>query len=309
MDTVAQSTDRVGTASGKVILLGEHAVVHGVPALAAAIGRGARAVATSSSAGASELRVRDATTAWEVGNDSELARAFAALLSRAQLEQDVLVDARIDIPTRAGLGSSACLGVAVARAVLSLQSTGASPAEVEAVATAWEQVFHGNPSGIDVAVAVHGGCIEFLRGEGVSPLSLTRPIPLCVGDTTLRSSTRAMVEQVAIRLAAMPGAGREVLDGIGACVRHARGALVRADWAQLGQAMNQNQEWLARLALATTESDLLCQTALRAGALGAKVTGAGGGGCVIALAPSRQDDVLEAWRRSGLDGFSVDAGV
>ncbi len=293
-----------GQASGKVILLGEHAVVHGVPALAASIGQGAWASAHP--AEVPSLSVADASGTWTIDPHSELLQAYRALSESVGVSAQA--QARIDIPTRAGLGSSACLGVALARALMASRGLPFGDGEVVEAAMAWERVFHGNPSGIDVAVATHGGCIEFSRSAGVKPVHLTTPIPLCVGDTGTRSSTREMVERVSLALRRYTDAGRGVLEGIGACVRSARHALASGDWEAVAHAMNENQEWLGLLGLSTPEVDTLCRKAREAGAIASKVTGAGGGGCVIALAPGKQHDVLEAWQSAGFRAFVVDAG-
>lgn len=159
-----------GTSEGfghaKVILLGEHAVVHGHPALAAAIDHGFRAEA--SLVGGPRLEV----PAWQVsvrpGDEDPLAQAFAVLLEAAPAavqQASVLVEPRV--PSKAGLGSSAAMSVAIVRALCGLAGRHADDGEVEAWAGLAEEVFHGagRASGVDAAVACRGGALRFVRGE------------------------------------------------------------------------------------------------------------------------------------------------
>src|SRR4051812_3893126 len=133
-------------ANGKVILLGEHAVVYGVPAIAAGIERGVDAQASFAPSASLRIGERSATP----GDGSELGRAFAALLASLG-SPDCAVAASLELPPGSGLGASAALGVAIARAVLALQPSAADSARVLTAAAAWEGVYHGNPSGIDAA--------------------------------------------------------------------------------------------------------------------------------------------------------------
>ena len=182
-------------ASGKVILFGEHAVVYGVPAIAVGIDRGATATARfSDEAGASTLRVG----AWGItipGDDREtpLGRAFGDLVVASGVRGSVIVEADTDLPPGAGLGCSAALGVAVARA---LEPDAGTDVIVER-AGVWERVFHGNPSGVDAAVATLGGCVEFVRGAPVERVRVPGAFHLCVGHSGQASSTRSMVDAVA----------------------------------------------------------------------------------------------------------------
>jgi mevalonate kinase len=195
--------------------------------------------------------------------------------------------------------------VAIARALCPL----AGPDVVQALAMAWEQVFHGNPSGVDAAVAARGGCVLFTRGEALEPVRARGPLQLCVGNTGIASSTKAMVERVA-RLRARD---RDVVDrsfeAVRVLVHSARSALETGDRSALGRLMDRNQALLGGLSISTPEIESMCGLARRAGALGAKLTGAGGGGCVVALVPSQAvaDEVLEAWKSEGLEGFATSA--
>ena len=202
-----------GSASGKVILLGEHAVVYGVPALVVGIEPGAVARADprpgARLASCLALQTRGPTgasvhTLAQAHHDTDVGRAFSALLDACEAEGAVSVDARTDLPAAAGLGCSAALGVAIARAL----SPGLPPESIVDRATAWERVFHGNPSGVDTAAAARGGCLMFRRlADGrahIEPVRLSQPLSLAIGHTGVCSATRAMVEHVQRQRAARP---------------------------------------------------------------------------------------------------------
>ncbi|WP_438044562.1 mevalonate kinase [Sorangium sp. So ce128] len=326
-------TEALGEASGKVILLGEHAVVYGAPALAAGIERGARARATRCS-GASALRLggRELRAA---PAEEDVARAFAALLGALPDVGPVRVEAESDLPPGGGLGSSAALGVAIARSVAALARTPASEsatavhtaadaAAVTDAAAAWERVFHGNPSGIDTTAAARGGCFRFTRAHGATSVAPRDDLWLCVGSTGVSSSTRSMVELVARLFERKPTLAATSIAGITALVENAALAIEAGDAVALGRLMDLNQMLLAGMFVSTEAIEALCKLAREAGALGAKLTGAGGGGSVIALLPppppgdggaevsnGAADRVLAAWRDAGYSGFvtRVKAGV
>jgi mevalonate kinase len=298
----------IGVACGKVILLGEHAVVYGVPALAVGIERGARAFATPRRDGASELLVRG----WNIRvrddeTEKDLARAFRGVLAASRAGAfDVEVEA--DLPPGAGLGCSAAIGVAVARAI----APTATNAEIAACAMEWERVFHGNPSGVDAAVAQAGGCIFFKRDTDgaanvVENVAVRGGLALCIGHSGMVSSTKSMVETVARQRARRPDVVEKAFEGIRALVGNARLAIEAGDKFALGRLMDLNQMLLSGLFVSSEEIERMCDLARGAGALGAKLTGAGGGGCVVALVASASvgERVLDAWKRSGFDGFAT----
>ncbi len=323
-----------GTAHGKVILFGEHAVVYGVAALAVGIERGAWAEASprrheedgapgAARLGVSTLHVRG----WDVwvNEDADddaipLARAFRDILAATRDAQRlaeavpvgaVAVEAAADLPPGGGLGCSAALGVAVARAL----DPSATSDTIASRVVAWERVFHGNPSGIDAAVAALGGCVLFQRApEASMPPSIRRvrvplPIHLAIGHSGQASSTKAMVEAVARMRERRPENAQRSFNAIEALVKNARLAIEAGDIRAIGQLLDLNQMLLSGLFVSTPEIEQMCATARAAGALGAKLTGAGGGGCVVALVEDETQGaaVLDAWKREGFDGFQTKA--
>jgi mevalonate kinase len=296
-------------AAAKVILLGEHAVVYGAPALAAALDRGARALARP----APVDRLGIGQRASVGGDGSELARGLEAL--RASLGAPPHdVTAELEMPAGAGLGASAALGVAIARAVLESVSPELDlrqpdvRARVLAAAAAWERVFHGNPSGIDAAAAECGGCIRYTRGEGAEGIGMFRPLPLAIAVAGPPASTRDMVEGVARLAERRPDLVGKSVNGITSLVENARLCIEAGDLPGLGKLMDLNQMLLSGLMVSTEGIEAACHTARSAGALGAKLTGAGGGGCVIALADGDAEPILAAWRAEGLECFGATVG-
>jgi mevalonate kinase len=289
---------------GKIILLGEHAVVYGYPALAAALDRGVTIAPVATPAGGPlrlELRVWNIAVA--AGDDHPVARSLAAIadaLGAGRPPLSLIGDAQI--PPGAGLGSSAALAVAVARAVLTHLKCPVDAAALTRGASASEALVHGRPSGVDVALAIAGGVGVFRRSTGLAPLTGVPPLRVLVGPSGAPRSTAAMIDRVAEATGGRADDAR--LRELGALTDTATAALLTGDRAALGAAMNRAHGLLADLGVSTPALDALCEAARAAGASGAKLTGAGGGGAVIAVAPpGREPAILAAWKQAGVDGF------
>jgi mevalonate kinase len=285
---------------GKVILAGEHATVYGHPAVAVGLDRGARARVRRIEGDRSVLCIGTSEVQETDGND--LARAFSAVLETAPpfaLPIRVEVDTRL--PAGSGLGSSAAIGVAVVRAI----DPRASEGDVLRRAMAWERVFHGNPSGLDALVAARGGCLYFERGKRVVALTVRREGFLCIGHSGSVASTRAMVDSVGALRKLSPDSVDVTLAAIGAISRSLARALRFGNLREVGRLMRANHGLLRHLGISTPAIDRMCELSRDTGALGAKVTGAGGGGCVVALCETRlaAEAVLLAWRSERFDGF------
>jgi len=290
----------VGTSSGKAILLGEHAVVYGVPAIAVGLGKGATATAEHG-----EGIIRVGERAAKARDESELGRGYGALLDAVGLDA-ANVTCSLEIPAGVGLGASAAIAVAVARAVLSLIGE-ANPSldRVVDVAMAWERVFHGNPSGVDAWAAAHGGCVQYTRGSGIKPIHVARRMPLAIGVAGPPASTKVMVEGLARLRDKKPEMVNKSLAGIESLVKNAALCIEAGDLIGLGKLLDLNQMLLSGLFLSTEEIENACAWAREAGALGAKLTGSGGGGCVIALAEEDPEPILKAWQSRGLSCFAT----
>ena len=305
---------------GKVILLGEHAVVYGYPALAAALDRGVTIDAVGTPAGG-PLRLD--IPAWDLrvsasSRDEEhpVARALAAIADELAIGRPavtLLGDAQI--LHSAGLGSSAARAVAIARALLAWSKRPQDVPAVLAAASASESVMHGKPSGIDATLATHGGIGVYRKTAGLRPISAK--LRVLVAPSGAPRSTAAMVDRVA--QATQSGATKAAssitnddprLVELGNLTDTGTTALLRGDLAGLGTAMNRAHEVLSGLGVSTAQLDSLCEAARATGAHGAKLTGAGGGGSVIAIAPrDRESAILAEWKNAGITGFVSTVGT
>ena len=281
-------------AHGKVILLGEHSVVYGHPALAGALADGVTVEATPG-------RGLLAIAQWELvidpakAGDAPLGRAYDEIRRRAG-EPAIDLALTFNLPTGAGLGSSAAMAVAIGRAL------GLSGAALAEAAMASETVIHGTPSGLDHTVSIAGGFGIFTRAAGLAPLR-AQPLPIVIGHTGKARDTKGRVARVAELVNERAGEVRERFAAIEALVGRGADAVARGSYGELGAAMNENQRHLEALEVSCPEIERMCAMARDAGAFGAKLTGGGGGGCVIAV--GNDAAVADAWRKAGYETFTA----
>ena len=277
-----------GKAGGKAILAGEHFVVHGAPAIAVPLpGVGLEAQLGLPSRGAPPS-----------GHVAACLRVVAERWGGPD-PAGLSVIIRSDIPIGAGLGSSAALSVALARAAARWLGRSVDDGELREVSLACERIAHGNPSGVDTEVAVTGQAVRFVRGEPPRALGVAANLGLVVCDTEAPASTREMVEAVARLRAADPAGFERRLRRAAELVDDAERALATGDLGALGRALDENQELLAAIGVSTPGIERLVAAARRAGAAGAKLTGKGGGGTVIAVCAATATTAVTDMLRQG----------
>lgn len=288
---------RVAVGPGKVIVLGEHGVVYGYPALAAPISRGVRAVARPAAQTSLEL-----PEGLSPAQAQSLERAFARA---AQGARRPLVSVRIksDLPVSMGLGSSGALSVAVARVLLEARAQRpASVAEVSRLALAMEQEFHGTPSGVDHTTSAMNSMIRFARGRA-RVVTSPAPVKVLVAMAGARASTKSTVGALRLRQARWKARYRRMFEQIALLVDDGVAHVRRGDLVGLGDVMNMNQGLLAALGLSSAPIESMVHRLRALGALGAKLTGAGGdGGAVLGLF-LEPEPALRSLRRAGVSCF------
>ncbi len=310
-----------GYAPGKIILMGEHAVVYGQPAIAATLDRGVRvAVSKRTDDGLSGPTFRGTGLGLETGArpdpDGEgpeaLRNALAELIAMFGDEvRGLAFVAEGAIPAGSGLGSSAALSVALVRGVFRFLSKSVTDEEVMGYSHRLERVFHGNPSGVDHSVIAHGGLVWFKKGEPDNVVERIQPgrrIRMAVGLSGKHAGTVHAVGALRDRMRRHPKAYQHLFDGIGGLAQEVRAALEEGHLAKVGELMDLNQGYLNALGVSTPTIEKLCHAARDAGALGAKLTGAGGGGAVIALCDDDPRPVLKAFERAGAHAFAAEIG-
>lgn len=284
------------SACGKVILCGEHAVVYGRPAIALPLpslrarariepGRLAFALVAPDVGARVALWRHSATTRNPL---ARIARETLAFLGERPPRATLTVVS--DIPVGANLGSGAAVSVACARAIAAWFGRELAPVDASALAFVVEKLHHGTPSGIDNTVVAFEQPVWFVRGEPPAPLDgggWADGLALVIADTGLATPTHIPVGDVRAGWQADPARYEGLFNAIASLAQLARAAIEARDWPQLGGVMDANHVLLQQLGVSCPELDALCDAARSAGALGAKMSGGGRGGNMIALARDR----------------------
>jgi mevalonate kinase len=298
-------TPYTATAPGKIILFGEHAVVYGQPALAVPVHKvQAEATVLDGPAGSglviesSSLNLRLSLA--EAATHALTATARLVLERLGKPEPDACITIRSTIPIAAGLGSGAAVSAALARALSAYLDSPIDEPELSALVYEIEKLHHGTPSGIDNTVICYGQPVYFVRGTAPEIFRVGRAFNLIIADTGVSSPTRSAVGGVRERWER----DRERYDGlfadIGQIAREARHAIEKGRLSLLGPLMNRNQAYLREIGVSSDELERLIDAAGEAGAQGAKLSGGGCGGNMIALVtPGCVERVGQAVQQAG----------
>ncbi len=288
------------SAPGKIILAGEHAVVYGRPALAIPVQQVRADVTVAENPGgpvwieAPDIGLSAALA--DLPADHPLALAVEGVRQAAGLER--LLAMRISIhstiPIAAGLGSGAAVSVALIRACAQYLGVALSNEQINDLAYRVEQRLHGTPSGIDNTVITYGLPVFFRRGQAFEMFTAACPLTFVIADTGIHSPTAETVGDVRKAWQAHPETYEKWFDEVAEIVFNARRAIESGDVAGLGAAMNQNQVVLRRIGVSCPELDRLVEAARDAGASGAKLSGGGRGGNMIALAGPEMAEQIAA---------------
>ena len=272
------------SAPGKLIVLGEHSVVYGHRAIAAAVSR-RTTVELVEDPGPTTLAESDIV-------DERLMQAL-----RQTLPPDgYAVRISTDLPVGRGMGSSASLSVALLRLRARFEGFEPDFAWLHEQGFELERIFHGSPSGLDHAVSALESAVVYRKGQPPRPIDMP-PTTMVVLDSGSAGNTAELVAGVAARRPAIDPA----LERLGELVEQALPRLADAD--ALGSAMDEAHARLAEIGVSTPVLDDLVGLARRNGARGAKLSGAGGGGVVMALCPDGGQDLLRAAEARGIPAF------
>ncbi len=316
------------SAPAKVILFGEHFVVYGEPAVVLAIDRRASATAQLRkderiSIKSVDLRVAgtfkgDRFQASKGGSKARLKlepirNAVQQVLKKAETKTGIDVSIKSNIPIAAGLGSSAAVATSTVAAVSNLLGVELTRDDIFHMAYESERLVHGTPSGIDPAISTYGGTLQFQRGRDFIDLGVQTNIPLVIGNTRVERSTGELVAEVRRVKETFPSIIDLVLITGARTALLAVEALRKGNLQTVGELMNINHALLSAVGVSHESLERLIYSARNVGAYGAKLTGGGGGGCMIALAEENKvKKVMAAIERAGGIAFQArktDEGV
>ena len=307
-----------GSGYGKVILFGEHFVVHGLPGVVSATEAKTDAEVKKAQTGITINDQRTGAKGYAEEKRLQQVESIQRMLKAIELPADTAMSIWIggNLPGFSGLGASAASSVAIARAISEEFNLELSDKRINEAAYEAEKAYAGNPSGIDNTAATYGGLMWFRKDTAGGPdtverLKVKKPVEIVIGSTGKVANTKAMVEGVAQRKLQNPQKYDSLFKRAEEIAKEGRNALEAGDLKVVGKLMNENHTLLEGIEVSSIELDLLVYTAREHGAFGAKLTGGGGGGCMVALTPGMelQEKVAKAIENEGFQVLRTKIGA
>ncbi len=297
----------VGRAAGKVILFGEHAVVYGRPAVAVPVTQVEAQAQIADGAPGQGITIvaQDLARVYrlsEAAPDDALRAIVSGTLEHVGvgLEHDLTITVRSTIPIARGLGSGAAVSTAIVRALGRHFDRRMSSQAVSDLVYETEVLYHGTPSGIDNTVVAFQKPVYFVKGQEMEIFEVGRPFLLVIADTGVSSPTKVAVGDVRRAWEKAPQKYDRLFDQMGAIAQAGRAAIERGEIEEMGRLMDENQSLLRSIEVSSSQLEALIEAARQGGALGAKLSGAGRGGNMIALVTADTcDQVSAALRQAG----------
>jgi mevalonate kinase len=297
------------SAPGKIILFGEHSVVYGQPAIAVPVTQvRAKATVTPNISGRPGLVLINApdvgieASLEDLPNDDPMGAAIRGVMSLLGVKNlpSCTLKVTSTIPVAAGLGSGAAVSVAIIRSLAGFLGQPQSDETVSSLAFEVEKIHHGTPSGIDNTVVTYARPVYFIKDQRVETFHIAKPFTIVIADTGLRSPTKKTVGEVRAAWQANPKKYEHLFDAIGDIVKSARRFIESGNPEGLGRLMDENHALLREIGVSSPELERLVLSAKEAGALGAKLSGSGRGGNMIALVTmALANPISSAMRSSG----------
>lgn len=310
------------SAPGKIALFGEHAVVYGKPAIVSSIDK--RIYVTTEERSDDDIKIsamdlhipgviltysKDGGLPKVETNFSRVEEAISYVQKGVCLAAEycgkrkgVNVEVRSEMPVGAGLGTSAALSVATAYAYIALLGGEIKRESLADLGHKIEVAVQGSASPMDTAVATFGGLLQITpspTGPSIERIGIDQIPGLVIGYTARETTTAELLKRVRSLRSSFPEAVESIMSAIGSVVSASRRALEKGDLVSLGELMNINHGLLESLGVSTKRLNDMVYSARYAGALGSKLTGAGGGGCMIALSPSKEGAVKTSIQVAG----------
>ncbi len=294
------------TAPGKIILFGEHAVVYGQPAIAAPLStlRASAHVSTGSTGSGpviNAINLKMRITALDEAHQALMKAVDLALNEAGQPgTSDIEITLDSGIPIASGLGSGAAIAASTIKAILSYHGHRVNTARLSELVYEVEALHHGTPSGIDNTVICYEQPVFFIRGQQPEAFTPGAPFEIVIADTGIPSPTRVTVERVRQNWQKDKARSEALFKQIGQICLDAYQHILEGATAALGPLMDENQALLEAIDVSSPELEQLIAVARRAGALGAKLSGGGGGGNLIALvAHGTGNEIADRLREAG----------